>query len=100
MPAPIEGAPPSIPLSGLLLPMNPSAEPSPSSPQPYPPPEFNPTPDGDGEQGGGGDPVPAPIEGAPPSIPNPSPYRGASLIRNSAPIGPYSRTMPRVLLWS
>ena len=24
-------------------------------------------------------------------------YRGASLVRNSVPLGPYSRTMPRVL---
>ena len=24
-------------------------------------------------------------------------YRGTSLIRNRAPLGPYSRTMPRVL---
>ena len=24
-------------------------------------------------------------------------YRGNSLIRNSAPLGPYSRTMPRAL---
>ena len=28
------------------------------------------------------------------------PYRGASLIINSAPLGPYSRTMPRALWWS
>ena len=27
-------------------------------------------------------------------------YRGASLIRNRAPLGPYSRTTPRVLWWS
>jgi len=27
-------------------------------------------------------------------------YTGASLIRNSAPLGPYSRTMPRPLWWS
>jgi hypothetical protein len=27
-------------------------------------------------------------------------YRGASLIRNCAPLGPYSRPMPRVLWWS
>ena len=27
-------------------------------------------------------------------------YRGTSLIRNSAPLGPYSRTMPRALWWS
>jgi len=27
-------------------------------------------------------------------------YRGTSLIRNSAPLGPYSRTIPRVLWWS
>jgi len=27
-------------------------------------------------------------------------YRGTSLIRNSAPLGPYSRTMPRILWWS
>jgi len=26
-------------------------------------------------------------------------YRGTSLIRNSAPLGPYSRTMPRALWW-
>ena len=26
-----------------------------------------------------------------------SAYRGASLIRNSAPLGPYSRVMPRIL---
>ena len=26
-------------------------------------------------------------------------YRGTSHIRNSAPIGPYSRTMPRALWW-
>ena len=27
-------------------------------------------------------------------------YRGTSLIRNSAPLGPCSRTMPRALWWS
>ena len=27
-------------------------------------------------------------------------YRGASPIRNSAPLGPYGRTMPRALQWS
>ena len=27
-------------------------------------------------------------------------YRGTSLIRNHAPLGPYSRTMPRALWWS
>ena len=27
-------------------------------------------------------------------------YRGTSLIRNSAPVGPYSRTIPRALWWS
>jgi len=27
-------------------------------------------------------------------------YRGTSLIRNSAPLGPYSRTMHRPLWWS
>jgi len=27
-------------------------------------------------------------------------YRGTSLIRNSAPLGPYIRTMPRALWWS
>jgi len=27
-------------------------------------------------------------------------YRGTSLIRNSAPLGPYSRAMPRALWWS
>ena len=27
-------------------------------------------------------------------------YTGTSLIRNSDPLGPYSRTMPRVLCWS
>ena len=26
-------------------------------------------------------------------------YRGTSLIRNSAPLGPYSRTLHRVLWW-
>ena len=26
-------------------------------------------------------------------------YRGTSLIRNSAPLGPYSGTMPRALWW-
>ena len=29
--------------------------------------------------------------------PNTKSYRGASLIRNSAPLAPYSRTMPRAL---
>ncbi|KAJ1473209.1 hypothetical protein T484DRAFT_3365307 [Baffinella frigidus] len=28
------------------------------------------------------------------------PYRGTSLMRNRLPVGPYSRTMPRVLWWS
>ena len=28
------------------------------------------------------------------------PYGGTSLIRNRAPLGPYSRTMPRALQWS
>ena len=27
-------------------------------------------------------------------------YRGTSLIRNSPPLGPYSRYMPRALWWS
>ena len=27
-------------------------------------------------------------------------YRGTSLMRNSAPLGPYSRTMRRALWWS
>ena len=27
-------------------------------------------------------------------------YRGTSLIRNSPSLGPYSRLMPRALLWS
>ena len=27
-------------------------------------------------------------------------YRGTSLIRNCAPLGPYSRNMPRALWWS
>jgi len=27
-------------------------------------------------------------------------YKGTSLIRNSAPLGPYSGTMPRALWWS
>ena len=27
-------------------------------------------------------------------------YRGTSVIRNSAPLGPYSRTIPRVIWWS
>ena len=26
-------------------------------------------------------------------------YRGASLIRNRSPLGPYSRTMPMTLWW-
>ena len=30
----------------------------------------------------------------------PHPYRGTSLIRNSARRGPYSRNMPRALSWS
>ena len=30
----------------------------------------------------------------------PASYRGTSLIRNSAPLGPYSRNMPRALWWS
>ena len=32
--------------------------------------------------------------------PLPSQYRGTSLKRNSAPLGPYSRNMPRALWWS
>ena len=28
------------------------------------------------------------------------PYRGTSLMRNNAPLGPYSMTMPRALWWS
>ena len=28
------------------------------------------------------------------------PYKGTSLIRNSAPLGPYRRNMPRALWWS
>jgi len=31
---------------------------------------------------------------------NESYFRGTSLIRNSAPLGPYSTTMPRALWWS
>ena len=27
-------------------------------------------------------------------------YRGTSLIRNSVPLGPYSRNVPRALWWS
>ena len=27
-------------------------------------------------------------------------YRGTSLIRNRAPLGPYGRNMPRALWWS
>ena len=27
-------------------------------------------------------------------------YRGTSLIRNSTPLGPYSKTVPRALRWS
>jgi len=30
----------------------------------------------------------------------PASSRGNSLIRNNAPLGPYSRTMPRALRWS
>ena len=33
------------------------------------------------------------------SFGNPKPYRGTSLIRNSALLGPYSRTMHRALWW-
>ena len=29
-----------------------------------------------------------------------APYRGTSLITNNAPLGPYSRNMPRALCWS
>jgi len=36
---------------------------------------------------------------ADPSSPRPC-YRGASLIRNRLPLGPYSRHMPRALWWS
>ena len=39
-------------------------------------------------------------EGKPAPPPSKVPYRGTSLIRNSAPLGPYRRTMPRVLGWS
>ena len=35
----------------------------------------------------------------PPQALDPTPYRGTSLIRNSALLGPYSRTMHRVLWW-
>ena len=35
-----------------------------------------------------------------PDVPVHLAYRGTSLIRNSAPLGPYSRTMPRPLWWS
>ena len=35
-----------------------------------------------------------------PFIPGRCPYRGTSLIRNSPPLGPYSRTKPRALWWS
>ena len=31
---------------------------------------------------------------------NPHPYRGTSLIRNTPLLGPYSRTIPRVVWWS
>jgi len=31
---------------------------------------------------------------------HPPPYRGTSIIRNSAPLGPYSRNMPRALCLS
>ena len=34
------------------------------------------------------------------SVSHQSTYRGTSLIRNSAPLGPCSRTMPRPLWWS
>jgi len=27
-------------------------------------------------------------------------YRGTSLIRNTPPLGPYSKTLPRVIWWS
>ena len=31
---------------------------------------------------------------------HPVPYRGASLTRNSADLGPYGRTLPRAIWWS
>ena len=37
---------------------------------------------------------------APSTRPCPTPYRGTSLIRNSAPLGPYSTNRPRALWWS
>ena len=33
-------------------------------------------------------------------LPAPPHYRGTSFIRNSAPLGLYSRTWPRALCWS
>ena len=33
-------------------------------------------------------------------LPEKNIYRGTSLIRNSNPLGPYSRVMPRALWWS
>ena len=41
-----------------------------------------------------------PAPAAWPSLPAPNPrYRGPSIIRNSPLVGPYSRTIPRVLWW-
>ena len=34
------------------------------------------------------------------SQPHAHPYKGTSLIRNSSPLGPYRKTMPRALQWS
>eukprot|EP00290_Baffinella_frigidus_P059462 CAMPEP_0180381780 /NCGR_PEP_ID=MMETSP0989-20121125/26975_1 /TAXON_ID=697907 /ORGANISM="non described non described, Strain CCMP2293" /LENGTH=40 /DNA_ID= /DNA_START= /DNA_END= /DNA_ORIENTATION= len=34
------------------------------------------------------------------TVRNRDPYRGTSPIRNYAPLGPYSRAMPRALWWS
>ena len=37
------------------------------------------------------------VAGAPPRQTVSNKYRGTSLMRNSAPLGPFSRTMPRTL---
>ena len=42
--------------------------------------------------------VPLAIPGAGPTIR--PPYRDTSLIRNTPPVAPYSRNMPRALRWS
>ena len=45
-------------------------------------------------------PRPPPLQGRYPCDQDPLEYRGTSSIRNRAPVGPYSRAMPRALWWS